>query len=1061
MQSANNMIHALSLQIKDLNQSEAAAAAEKERFRKMCENTQNLHVSLEKAKNTIQTLKDETVRQHNNKWLVAMSNKRDNRAALGRAWMEWLYAIAVQRHENESETHALQLQKLEKETKLLWEETKLKDKQRQEQLRADCWVRLTCGMLDADMECQLKMEALEIRKHLRSERWLRFTIGLMQINTEQNQYALPKHDFLEQMDFGNFLNKTVKRLCFRPPDEPPSLQLLAGAIVPAMEEVEMGEGVWEYEDEADEEEEPPKMFPEGLGPFALHDTQRFGEDIIIDSDQIDISRTWSIDCDADIWSSSEHLQRLHSCVRQWPVRGNVGPMQLLQTLPFAELENMKAPESTKSFTWSVAIPNDFNPGTELEVADIANSGSPEVAFILRGGFLYCDKNGKICGISTIAPASQHSGMQFGTPLRWKLEWTAAIQKRFSRITIQALKDKGACHYCWIRPEERELFHHDDAPSLKYGGFVYLFHEDIVPPIEDQDQQLDAFKDCVFPLEQILETTADSQGQTFNFVSDLWAKYADVMQTPYSFLTSTMEDMRSKEMITDSQFQQIMKSIEDISTGKGGQVRHLHEEDDQDGADNELSPWLESVGCRERKLALTITQVGSEPLEAPDDDQQLEPRVASNQWTQEEQDLMFAAEKLYEMETDCMATDPEHVLYLVDRVFDSYPIDLTTLYNLDRDSLKRWLEAIKFQYNNNSYHNWNHAWDAFQFIVVALHQWDTNADDKNSQNALSPFNRLVLYTSAIALDVGHQGLTNQYLTRMSDPLAITYNDQSILENMHCSVIFQTLQHNGYSEEACQDFLKDMQFDQYSAFREKVVRVMLATDMSQHFSIVDKLYVATNKGRPAAAKRKSISENEPSAELDGDLVTCAMLKLADMSNPLRPFETYLKATELLEEEFFLQGDLERIKGIPISAMMDRNRDSLCDAQQGFINFIAGPFVQCMQSILAVPLALRLQRDLQQNQSRMCEYAMCGVVSSVGNEDVAHIVTARSISSRSAGRTTDVPESERNQHSDSTGSRQSAKSKKKPTKKMEKLDPMTDSMKASDGATKSPRSASKQKK
>jgi hypothetical protein len=39
--------------------------------------------------------------------------------------------------------------------------------------------------------------------------------------------------------------------------------------------------------------------------------------------------------------------------------------------------------------------------------------------------------------------------------------------------------------------------------------------------------------------------------------------------------------------------------------------------------------------------------------------------------------------------------------------------------------------------------------------------------------------------------GHPGVTNVYLVAVSDPLAITYNDHSVLENMHAAITFEMM------------------------------------------------------------------------------------------------------------------------------------------------------------------------------------------------------------------------------------------------------------------------------
>ena len=49
----------------------------------------------------------------------------------------------------------------------------------------------------------------------------------------------------------------------------------------------------------------------------------------------------------------------------------------------------------------------------------------------------------------------------------------------------------------------------------------------------------------------------------------------------------------------------------------------------------------------------------------------------------------------------------------------------------------------------------------------------------------------LLVAAIGHDVGHNGLSNQYHTISRSKLALLYNDSSVLENMHASILITIL------------------------------------------------------------------------------------------------------------------------------------------------------------------------------------------------------------------------------------------------------------------------------
>ncbi|KAH9248485.1 hypothetical protein BASA81_013811 [Batrachochytrium salamandrivorans] len=74
----------------------------------------------------------------------------------------------------------------------------------------------------------------------------------------------------------------------------------------------------------------------------------------------------------------------------------------------------------------------------------------------------------------------------------------------------------------------------------------------------------------------------------------------------------------------------------------------------------------------------------------------------------------------------------------------------------------------------------------------------------------------------------------------------------------------------------------------------------------------------------------------------LILKTALHCADVSNPARPLNLAIKLAELVQEEFFLQGDLEKQHKLPVSLFMDRDRPAFPKMQVGFIEFIVKPLL-----------------------------------------------------------------------------------------------------------------------
>ena len=89
--------------------------------------------------------------------------------------------------------------------------------------------------------------------------------------------------------------------------------------------------------------------------------------------------------------------------------------------------------------------------------------------------------------------------------------------------------------------------------------------------------------------------------------------------------------------------------------------------------------------------------------------------------------------------------------------------------------------------------------------------------------------------------------------------------------------------------------------------------------------------------------ALDESKFTIENQDDRLTamCLLLKVADISNVSRPFEIADKWCDILNGEFFRQGDLEKEKGIGLtSPLNDREHPDKPKSQIGFYNFVCLP-------------------------------------------------------------------------------------------------------------------------
>jgi len=208
-------------------------------------------------------------------------------------------------------------------------------------------------------------------------------------------------------------------------------------------------------------------------------------------------------------------------------------------------------------------------------------------------------------------------------------------------------------------------------------------------------------------------------------------------------------------------------------------------------------------------------------------------------------------------------------------------------------------------------------------------------------------------AAAVHDVGHPGTNNLFHMKSMSPLAVRYNDRSILENYHASLAFETMQRKDscnwvvlLSREFSAD-KGDSSVDLQQYVRKGLIGMVLATDMANHAKQVHQL----KEYLPALADQKDSGGNKQE-ELEKKMALLEIvLHAVDISNPCKPREIMLTWTQRLSEECWAQGDLEQKLGLPMSPLCDRSAglNTIPKGQIGFINFVIQPLYTTLVDLL----------------------------------------------------------------------------------------------------------------
>ncbi|KAL0490313.1 hypothetical protein AKO1_009465 [Acrasis kona] len=218
------------------------------------------------------------------------------------------------------------------------------------------------------------------------------------------------------------------------------------------------------------------------------------------------------------------------------------------------------------------------------------------------------------------------------------------------------------------------------------------------------------------------------------------------------------------------------------------------------------------------------------------------------------------------------------LYLINRH------NLINKLNLNSTKLMEFLNAIEKGYKPNPYHNSTHGCDVMQTVHHMLLKG-------TGFQYLSDIDLLAAIIASACHDYAHPGVSNLFERLTESERAVRFNDQSILENFHCSETFMLLYLPQYN------FMDNVPKEDKRQFRDLVISMILATDIGRHFALLDHL-------RKGIAKAFDGRDRENVVDMLRMIIKCA-----DVGNPAKPRDISEKWSHMVQEEFFAQGDMEK--------------------------------------------------------------------------------------------------------------------------------------------------------
>ncbi|KAF0774054.1 Uncharacterized protein FWK35_00000870 [Aphis craccivora] len=279
--------------------------------------------------------------------------------------------------------------------------------------------------------------------------------------------------------------------------------------------------------------------------------------------------------------------------------------------------------------------------------------------------------------------------------------------------------------------------------------------------------------------------------------------------------------------------------------------------------------------------------------------------------------------LYDFSFDDIYMSDDDTLLASIRMF--MDMDLVEPFHIDYQVLCRWLLSVKKNYRSVTYHNWRHAFNVAQMmfsIITATRWWQVFGD----------LECLALIIACLCHDLDHRGTNNSFQIKVSSPLAQLYST-STMEHHHFDQCLMILNSQG------NQILGNLSPNEYSRVIKVLEDAILATDLAVYFRKRGKFLELVRTGM-----------YDWTREEDRELFRAMLMTVCDLAAITKPWEIEKRVAELVTNEFFEQGDIERRKFniTPIDIMNREKEDQLPMMQVGFIDSICLPIYQAIADL-----------------------------------------------------------------------------------------------------------------
>ncbi|CAH8644782.1 unnamed protein product [Heterobilharzia americana] len=209
-----------------------------------------------------------------------------------------------------------------------------------------------------------------------------------------------------------------------------------------------------------------------------------------------------------------------------------------------------------------------------------------------------------------------------------------------------------------------------------------------------------------------------------------------------------------------------------------------------------------------------------------------------------------------------------------------------------------------------------------------------------QSVFTDLECLALLTACLSHDIDHRGTDNQFQIKTMSPLAKLYST-SVLEHHHFNQFMMILTIKG------NNFLCNLNKSDYDIVVKLIREAILATDLSSYFSRLPKFQQTLANLKQSGDNSINLWRNDQEQRL---LLGCMFMTACDVSAITKPWPVQKMTAEMVANEFFEQGDLEKQQlNVTPAALMDRERSNeLPKLQVSFIDFVCMPIYEAIVQV-----------------------------------------------------------------------------------------------------------------